>query len=228
LPSGWTQESGPAFNGGSTSIAAGSHAARWQAISFFTVGLLLSAWIFQRLWQLLREALTWLPVLDYRRSLSFILLWGMLFVIVLTMISGARELMTPGAWRKQGWTYKLAESGQLSESGSPLTPSVDPAIERANALKRLRFALWQYAATHQGQFPDREEPSIQASLWDVPGYPGVQFIYLPNQSTDDTDRLLVIEPQVDGDTREVVMTNGQTSTMGTQEILHALGTERKP
>ena len=30
--------------------------------------------------------------------------------IVLTMISGARELMTPGAWERNGVTYRLSES----------------------------------------------------------------------------------------------------------------------
>ncbi len=36
------------------------------------------------------------------------IIWGLLFVLVLTMISGARELMTPGAWEKEGFTYVLA------------------------------------------------------------------------------------------------------------------------
>ena len=35
--------------------------------------------------------------------------WGSLFVLVLTMISGARELMTPGAWKKDGITYVLED-----------------------------------------------------------------------------------------------------------------------
>jgi hypothetical protein len=28
------------------------------------------------------------------------------------MISGARELMTPGAWEKQGVTYRLADQAE--------------------------------------------------------------------------------------------------------------------
>ncbi len=52
------------------------------------------------------------------------------------MISGAQELMTPGAWKKQGFTYKLAEH----------VPAIDPAGERRemmrrHALDRLRAAL---------------------------------------------------------------------------------------
>jgi hypothetical protein len=80
-----------------------------QAFSFFVVGLFVCAWAVKGLWQVLRKDLAWLPPLSYGRSVSLVLLWGFLFVVVLTMISGARELMTPGAWRKQGWTYRLAE-----------------------------------------------------------------------------------------------------------------------
>ena len=32
---------------------------------------------------------------------------GLLFYVVLTMISGARELLTPGVWEKQGTGYRL-------------------------------------------------------------------------------------------------------------------------
>ncbi len=42
----------------------------------------------------------------------------MLCVVVLTMISGARELMTPGAWQKDGFTYSRTE---------PDGTAVDPA-----------------------------------------------------------------------------------------------------
>ena len=39
-------------------------------------------------------------------------------VVVLTMIFGAKELMTPVAWQKDGFTYSLAE---------PDGTAVDPA-----------------------------------------------------------------------------------------------------
>jgi hypothetical protein len=48
-----------------------------------------------------------LPVLTFGRALALVTLLGFLFVLVLTMISGARELMTPGAWVKDGLKYKL-------------------------------------------------------------------------------------------------------------------------
>lgn len=44
--------------------------------------------------------------------MGLVVLWGLLFIVVLAMISGARELMTPGAWEKQGATYRLAGEGK--------------------------------------------------------------------------------------------------------------------
>ena len=80
---------------------------RLDSISFFLVCLLLSAWGVQALWNSLANDFSRLPRMSYRRALSVITLWGFLFVLVLTMISGARELLTPGAWEKQGLTHKL-------------------------------------------------------------------------------------------------------------------------
>ena len=49
-----------------------------------------------------------MPRSSYRRALGFVALWGVLIVFVLTLISGARELLKPGAWQKNGATSKLA------------------------------------------------------------------------------------------------------------------------
>jgi len=80
---------------------------RVQAISFFLLVLLVSALCIQLLWNGLRKSFARLPRLGYGRALSLVLLWGLLFAIVLSMISGARELMTPGAWEKNGAIYRL-------------------------------------------------------------------------------------------------------------------------
>lgn len=81
---------------------------RVETASFFLVGLLISAAIVMWCWNTLARDFPRLPRLRYRGAVGLVTLWGLLFVIVLTMISGARELMTPGAWVRQGMTYKLA------------------------------------------------------------------------------------------------------------------------
>src|SRR5262249_13988181 len=135
--------------------------ARVQAISFFVVALLVCTAIVRWLWNYLQKDFPKLPRLSYGKALAAVLLWGLLFFIVLTMISGARELMTPGAWQKQGFTYKL------TPQSAPAEPS--PLELRKQHLERLRTALWHFAATHNGHFPsDGEKALIPAELLTVP------------------------------------------------------------
>jgi hypothetical protein len=85
---------------------------RVEAISFFLFVLLISAWVIQLIWNGLRSSFVRLPRLSYPKALALVFLWGLLFVVVLAMISGARELMTPGAWERQGATYRLKPGGE--------------------------------------------------------------------------------------------------------------------
>lgn len=95
---------------------------RFQAISFFLGGMLVSTLVVRSLWNYLAREFPRLPRLSFTRSLALVVLWGLLFVVVLTMISGARELMTPGAWKKEGMTYTLEESPAAEDSGWTQTP----------------------------------------------------------------------------------------------------------
>jgi hypothetical protein len=61
--------------------------------------LFARGWLVQGIWIALRGDFTVLPRLTYPEALGVIALWGLLFLLVLTMISGDRELMTPGAWK---------------------------------------------------------------------------------------------------------------------------------
>jgi hypothetical protein len=80
---------------------------RLSTISFFVALILVAAWCVRFLWNYLRRDFPALPRLDYKRSLALVLLLGLCFNIVLLMISGTRELMTPGAWEKHGAIYQL-------------------------------------------------------------------------------------------------------------------------
>lgn len=93
--------------------------ARLEAISFFIAVGLISAAAIRWMWNSLRRDFPRLPHLSYARAVGLLTLWGLLFVLVLTMISGARELMTPGAWEPDGGTYRLrsdAEAAAKAES----------------------------------------------------------------------------------------------------------------
>src|SRR5438876_11472965 len=94
---------------------------RVQTISFFLMTLLLSAAAIQFLWNRLLRDFTSLPRLTYGKAVGVVVLWGLLFILVLTMISGARELMTPVASEKQGFSYRPATDTAVA--GGPLEPA---------------------------------------------------------------------------------------------------------
>lgn len=218
LPSSWTAESSSDRFSPGDAVSAGAVALQIQAISFFLAVFLLSGWLVKVLGNLARRDFPWLPALSYGRSLALVTLWGLAFVVVLTMISGARELMTPGAWRKQGWTYALANA-RPDETTSRRE-------SRQRSLEQLRTSLWQFAATHEGQLPEADEPSIETALWDVPGWPGLKFLSVPDCRAETTGRLFVFEPDAEGDERLVLLTNGFIGTMRTAEIKQSLSERR--
>ncbi len=88
--------------------------ARIQSISFFLVCLLAATLAVWQLWNSIAKDSNFLPRISFARACCMVVLWGSLFVIVLTMISGARELLTPGAWKKSGFTHTLEESDTSS------------------------------------------------------------------------------------------------------------------
>jgi hypothetical protein len=184
---------------------------RLQAISFFLPGFLLCAAAVRWLWNYLQRDFPQLPRLSYPKALAGVLLWGLLFIIVLTMISGARELMTPGAWRKQGFTYRLASQVQTAEAS--------PVDRRRQQLERLRTALWQFAATHGGRFPSLAEVAdLPADLWEIPETGGLRYLYFPGLSANQAPDLLAFEPELDPRQRLVLQTDGNIVTRRSEEI----------
>ena len=209
LPTGWTADSAAPPNGSFPTPAAAER--RIQAISFFVACLLGTAWGVKLLWNALRRDLT-LPPLSYGKSLGLTVLWGMFFVVVLTMISGARELMTPGAWRKQGWTYTL--------ENQPAERPINARLDRQRGLEELRFRLWQHAASHDGRFPP--EDAINKSVWQIPSRPGLKFLYVSGGSVEEAGRLLAFEPATDSGERLVLLSNGIIASMSSSEVVRAL------
>ena len=60
--------------------------ARLQAISFFLLVFLLSATALRAIWNYVRRDFTIFPRLSYGRAVAIVFLWGLLFVVVLTML----------------------------------------------------------------------------------------------------------------------------------------------
>lgn len=193
---------------------------RIQTISFFLVGLLLSSWFVQLLWNNLRRDFSSLPRLGYGKALSAVILWGLLFMLVLTMISGARELMTPGAWEKRGLTYRLPSEQPAA------VPLMEWEEERRNSLDRLRLALWEHARKHDGHFPSQASAAgIADDLWLAPSPSHSRYLYVGGSIADNRAWPLVYEPAAFGPRRLVLLTNGTIHEMDVGEILAALPSE---
>lgn len=192
--------------------------ARLQNLSFFLMGFLVSALLIQWLWNWLRKDWTFLPKLTYRGSLGVVFLWGLVFVLILTMISGARELMTPGAWEKQGLTYRLA-----TKPDAP-PPTEPPTKKREDQLALIRAALWKFAQQHQGEFPeDLATAGISKDLCCVPDAAGMTYLYVRGLKPGAGDTPLLFEPDVFPE-RLVLFANGLIRPMKNGELQAVLTT----
>jgi hypothetical protein len=195
---------------------------RLDAISFFALIILLSAAATQRIWNAFQKDFPRWPRLTYWRALGLILVWGCLFIVVLTMISGARELMTPGAWERQGATYRLTNSAAKDSDSAA-------DRERETRLVELRTQLWRYAATHLGKFPsqDAKASPIPPALWQLPDLSDQRFQYVAEQSASESGELLAYEPEFGRSTRLVLLTDGSIVRLSSAEIAKLQARVRK-
>lgn len=210
---------------------------RLQTISFFLVVFLASALAVQFLWNMLQKDFPRLPRLKFRHALVAASLWGLVFILVLTMISGARELMTPGAWEKVGLTYRLTDekTSVAVVDGKEAAPAVDPLAERRAKLDELRLALWNFAATHDGRFPDEtQKAELTDDLWRVPSGYEYRYQYFAGRQVaengNDPIRILVAEPEVFNSGKRFVLFNDGRMELVTSDELALLFsvTDRTP
>ncbi len=208
---------------------------RFQTISFFAVAFVISAVLIRFMWNRLARGVVSLPQLTIGQSFGATLLWGLLFVIVLTMISGARELMTPGAWERNGSTYRL----RAKEAPEPSAPMIAATIsnqsadflliERYQRLANLGDALSRYASEHGGRFPATlDELSVAPAILEVPQHEGVRYAYRQNLSTGGPAVPLVFEPGVFAEPTLVLTTRGNVVAMPLEQILPTVPGEGTP
>jgi len=172
---------------------------RLDALSFFIVLYLLISWVVKLLWNHLQKTFTALPKLDYKRALALVFLSGLLFYVVLTMISGAREVLTPGVWEKQGVGYRQrvegAPSGELSKQ------------LRREALLKLKEQIWAYAEKNEGKAPAGPfVDGIELDAWKFPG--GGLYCLMPDVKPGVGRDVLIYEPSAAGPRRMVLLGDG--------------------
>src|SRR5690349_18689527 len=80
---------------------------RVEDISFFLALMLVAGLGIRFLWNHVAKGLPILPRMSFARALCLTALLSLFMLLVLSMISGARELLTPGVWRRQGNAYYI-------------------------------------------------------------------------------------------------------------------------
>ena len=173
-------------------------------------------------WNKLVEGSTW-PKLSHPKAIGVAFLAGLFSFLVLVMIAGSRELLTPKAWQPNGILYKIApQEPQISPTVSaaidaekliPIddTPEARLAVRREK-LAQIRIALWHYADTHNGTFPASlarlnshlnsqiTNPNPQFHTLPVSG--GLQYVYQPE------GEFLVAEPDLNEGPRLAINRQG--------------------
>lgn len=178
---------------------------RIEELSFFIVVLLVCSLGVKWLWNLLARDFARLPRLGYGKAFGLTVLLGLFTVLVLSMISGAREVLTPGAWRRQGTTYRITD------------PANEPA--RRKGLESLRSVLWLYSQSHEGKFPQQDFiPEISDEIWQAPDEGRSRYIYMGGLAKDTPRTLLAVEPLAFGESRFALFTNGEIARVGQKEI----------
>jgi hypothetical protein len=228
-----------AVQAGMPSVSISDWAAlRIETLSFFLIMLLLSAAVVRWLWNILAVDFPKFPRLTYGKSLAGVILIGLILSVVLTMIAGSRELLTPGAWEKQGRLYKVVPPKEISEesSGNPVeTPESDtargtlPSENRKASLGKLFTVLSEYAAKHEGIYPNKEAAKeIDHALWEVPGTSGMRYLYVDGLTAKDSGEILAYEPELSDGERSVLMADGKIRSMKSEDIRRKLQREEKP
>lgn len=188
---------------------------RLQEVSFFLLLLFVGAFLIKVLWNYAVKGFSFLPRLKYLQSFCLSILFGLFTMLILTMISGIREVLTPEAWRRQGSSYRLND------------PSQEPA--RRRSLEQLRSTLLDYARQHEGRFPPSDFSSgIPDKLWEAPDSDGTRYIYSGGHTTNDVASILAAEPLNFGDSRFALFVSGEIRQLSSDELGKLLSSNQKP
>jgi hypothetical protein len=192
----WLAGVGDAFAGMTVITLTDMARSRLDALSFFLALYFLIALLVKLAWNQLATAFSTMPRLSYRRALALVFVTGLIFYVVLTMISGARELLTPGAWEKQGMGYRARENA------AEITKT-----ERQKSLRKLQEAVWTYARAHGGNAPP--SPLVSEMNPDAWLYPdGGLYCLMPEVKPGVGRKILIYEPSAAGSRRFVLLADG--------------------
>lgn len=181
---------------------------RLEDISFFLLLLVLATLGVRFLWNVLARDFPRWPRLTFFKALAVTGLLGLGMLLVLVMISGAREILTPGAWYRQASHYRPNDIGNREL--------------RQQSIEALRTSLLQYAYSHDGHFPPHDYVSeIPSKLWEAPDSVGTRYLYIGGLTLSKSNAIVACEPENFGDERLILFGSGKIAS-GTTEEIHRL------
>ena len=194
---------------------------RFVTISFFLMMFVSSTLLAWWMWASLHRRVSLVPRASLAACLGVEVILTLLLAVLLLIAAPAHPLTKPGAF--EVWEQRIAYGSE------PLTmqaPEPDSLEERREALKRLRYELWEYALCNKGRFPvalnmlrDRESDCT------FPGSPGMEFCYMPGLDRGDYESILAYEPDVLGEPRLALRVSGKITEMTSDEIRQAIEKE---
>ncbi|MDC0740758.1 hypothetical protein [Polyangium mundeleinium] len=185
---------------------------RLEAISFFVLLIFLLTLLVQWFWNAVQRDIPRLPRLSHKASLGIVGLWALGMHLVLSMIAGGRELMTPGAWEKDGATYKLSPA-----RAAPAEEAL--AYARKQQLERLRTALWGYAHAHGGKFPPHDYvEEIPEATWRIVDPSVMHYVYVSGLHPERGAVPVAYEPGIYSGKRMALLSSGEITALDINEI----------
>lgn len=178
---------------------------RMEEVSFFILVFLVASALSKALWNTIAKDFPALPRLKWRHAAALSLTLGLGMLLILTMISGIREVLTPDAWRRQGSGYKM---------NSPVMVE-----DRRWNIQQLRDGLVAYARNHDDQFPSHDFiAEIPAKLWETPDLKRLRYYYRPGAALDDGKAVVAWEPHTFGDEVFAIFSDGDVRLVKISEI----------
>jgi hypothetical protein len=187
---------------------------RLEDISFFLLLLLVATCGIRLIWNSLAKDFPRWPRLSFFKALGLTGLLGLGMLLVLVMISGARELLTPGAWSRQASHYRPNDVGNREL--------------RQQSIESLKTSLMQYAYSHGERFPPHDYvPEIPGKIWEAPDSVGTRYLYIGGLTLSQSNAVLACEPQNFGGERLVLFGNGKVESLGTAEIHRLMAAQQQ-
>lgn len=159
--------------------------------------LSIGAWIVKALWNSLAKDFESLPQMSYLRALGMTLLWGLAMVVALILIDGTRHTLSPAAWVRNGFTYRLS-----TEEEQILT---DYRNQRREQLKNLHADLKSHIEANGRTLPP-SLTTIESDHLYVPENAELQYLW---KLDTENSTFQIVEPELVDDVRYAITAQGE-------------------